>query len=56
MSAWILALIFKPLASFLILGGIALPIRWLVWHKMPEGKIKNALLKNRWGQKDSLSR
>lgn len=56
MEPWMLAILLKPLGALIIFGGIALPVRWLVFHKMPESKWKNILLKHRGGTKDSLCR
>lgn len=56
MDSWVLAMLFKPLAALLLLGGIALPIRWLINRHMKEGNLKNALLKHRWGPKDGFMR
>jgi len=56
MEPWLLAVILKPFFSLLLFGVICLGIRWLVWHKMPESRLKQILLKHRWGEKDSLSR
>lgn len=51
-----LAALLKPLFAFLFIGVFCLGIRWMVHRFMPEGRIKHALLKHRWGPKDSLSR
>lgn len=56
MSPWLIGLILRPLAALLLFGCIALSIRWLIWHKMPESKLKNVILKHRGGKIDSLSR
>lgn len=53
---WLVGLALKPLIAFFLLACVALPIRWLVWHKMPECKLKDVLLKNRAGPPDSLTR
>lgn len=56
MNYWLVGLILKPFLSLILLAGVAMPIRWLVWHKMPECKLKTILLKHRAGLKDSLCR
>ena len=56
MEPWTWGLLLKPFGALLIFGGIALPIRWLIYHKMPEGKLKSIILKHRGGTKDSLCR
>lgn len=56
MDSWLLAVIIKPIVFLIVFGGICLPIRWSVNKFMPEGKIKNSLLKHRFGPKDSLCR
>ena len=57
MDPWIIGLILKPFAALLIFGGIALPIRWLIHHKMPDGKWKTMILKRRFGDhKDTFMR
>lgn len=56
MDAWIWGVILKPFAALLIFGGIALPIRYAIHHWMKEGKLKQSLLKHRWGPKDSFMR
>lgn len=56
MDYWVIGLLLKPLGALIIFGGIALPIRWLIWHKMPEGRLKNIILKHRGGKRDSLCR
>jgi hypothetical protein len=49
MDPWLIGLILKPFGALLIFGGIALPIRWLIHHKMPEGRWKRIILKHRFG-------
>lgn len=56
MNYWLWGLLLKPVIALVLLGGVALPIRWLIHHKMPEGKPKTILLKHRAGRKDSFCR
>lgn len=56
MDYWLWGLLLKPFIAFFILAGVALPIRWLIHKKMPEGKFKTMLLKHRGGPKDSFCR
>jgi len=56
MEPWLLAALFKPFALFVLFGVVALWIRYLIFHGMPEGKVKDVLLKHRGGPKDSLCR
>lgn len=57
MEPWLLGIILKPFGALLIFGGIALPIRWLIHHKMPEGRWKRIILKHRFGDhRDSFMR
>ena len=54
MDPWLIAILLKPFAALLLLGGIALPIRYWLHRKMPEGRLKTLLLKHRWGHKDKF--
>lgn len=57
MEPWQWGILLKPFGALLIFGGIALPIRWLIHKKMPEGKWKNIILKHRFGDhRDSFMR
>jgi hypothetical protein len=56
MEPWVWGVILKPFGALIIFGGIALPIRWLINKKLPEGRLKHELLKHRWGKRDSLCR
>lgn len=56
MDYWMIGLLLKPLIAFFLLACVALPIRYLIDKKMPEGKLKTALLKHRGGNKDSFCR
>lgn len=56
MNYWLIGILIKPFVGLLLLGGVALPIRWLIHHKMPECKLKTMLLKHRSGKKDSFCR
>lgn len=56
MDYWLIAVILKPLGVLVVFGLICLPIRYLVHKRMPEGRVKNELLKHRWGHPDSLTR
>jgi hypothetical protein len=53
---WLLALLLKPLFLLLVFGGICLPIRWAAHKWLPEGPLKQSLLKHRGGTKDALCR
>ena len=55
---WIFAVILKPLAALILLGAICAPIRWLIYKRFPEGRIKRFLLfpiKGAVGTKDWIS-
>lgn len=52
----VIALILKPLFFLFLFGGVSLSIRWAIHKWMPEGRLKNSLLKHRGGTKDSLCR
>lgn len=56
MNYWLIGILIKPFVGLFLLGCVALPIRWLIHHKMPEGKWKTMLLKHRAGKKDSFCR
>ena len=47
-SSWLLALIAKPLAAFILLGCILLPARFAIIKWFPEGSIKRLLLTHLW--------
>lgn len=56
MEPWQWGLLLKPFGAMLLLG-LALSIRYLIHHKMPEGKWKNIILKRRFGtHKDAFMR
>lgn len=44
MSSWMLAVLLKPLAAFVLAAGILLPARYAVIKWVPEGRIKSILL------------
>jgi len=43
MSSWQLAVVLKPLGMLLIMVAIVLPIKWIFWKLIPEGRIKRIL-------------
>ena len=40
---WMLALLLKPLFLIILFGCIVLPIEWVIWKLLPEGKLKRLL-------------
>lgn len=43
MDGWQLGLLLKPLIALAIMVLIVLPIKWLFWKLIPEGKLKRVL-------------
>lgn len=43
MQGWQLGLLLKPFIAFAIMVAIVLPIKWLFWKLLPEGKLKRIL-------------
>jgi len=56
MRYWMWAALLFPVGAFLFRACICLPIRWLVHKFMRDGKLKDCLLRRRWGNSDSLTR
>jgi len=56
MEYWLWSLLLRPLAAFLLLACVALPIRMLISKKMPEGKMKRILLRRIAGKADAFTR
>lgn len=47
---WALGIALRPFGALLIFGCIALPIRMAIAKWVPEGKIKDTILKPRFGK------
>jgi len=43
MQSWHWAIMLKPLIAVLIMLAIVLPIKWIFWKLIPEGKLKRIL-------------
>lgn len=50
MNTWILSVILKPIFLLIFFGLVCLPIRFAIYKWLPNGKLKNELLRYRGGK------
>lgn len=55
MSAHYWGALLGPIASLILFGVVGLSIKWLIATKMPAGKLRDALLRERFPSKYSAS-